>query len=136
MPKNEVHPNWSEGNYAASLADVISNLERHGSDMSNITLTKCWFDDIPQDGEIFVSPRIVVIDSDLYESCVDVLKFIGPRLIHGTIIIFDDWFAYDADPREGEQRAWYEYLKDHRYIQYETLFNFGKYGKAIRITEK
>ena len=134
MPENDVHPNWAKGNYAASLEEVDGHLRRSRADMTRITLIKCWFDNIPQ--SVGMAPAtVVVIDCDLYESAVEVLKFIGPKLVPGSIILFDDWYAYDADPAKGEQFAWYQYLAEHRDIQYGTLFNFGKYGKTIEITE-
>jgi hypothetical protein len=54
----------------------------------------------------------VHIDCDLYESAKDVLNWILPLLDSGSVIIFDDWFAFDAlpDPENyGEKKAFREY---------------------------
>jgi O-methyltransferase len=48
------------------------------------------------------------IDSDLYESAKTVLNWLEPILDSGSVIIFDDWFAFDhmPDPENyGEQKA-------------------------------
>jgi len=71
---------------------------------------------------------IVNIDSDLYSSAVEVLRFIGPFLQEGSIIMFDDWYAYGKLPRAGEQKAFDEWcLKDCC----EPYKNYGWHGKSF-----
>lgn len=49
------------------------------------------------------------IDSDLCESARLALEFITPALQNGTVIVFDEWFAYRGYPDQGEQRAFREW---------------------------
>lgn len=51
------------------------------------------------------------IDSDLYSSAISVLHQLRPRMVEGTIIIFDEYFNYPGW-REHEHRAWEEFVAD------------------------
>lgn len=66
---------------------------------------------------------IVHIDSDLYESAKTVLDFIGPLLVDGSIIIFDNWFTYNGNPNFGEQKAFREWS------DFQTDWNISEYQK-------
>jgi len=58
------------------------------------------------------------IDSDLYTSAKTVLQWLLPILDSGSVIIFDDWFAFDhmPDPENyGEQKAFKEWSDNVNY---------------------
>lgn len=137
LPANDVCPEWAEGNYAASKEEVESHLIRHGADMSRIYLVKGWFSleyfQHLKEAWGFPPVGVAVIDSDLYESCVPVLQFLKPLLRANSILLFDDWKAYDNDPAKGEQGAWAEFLGENREIRCSEWFDFGKYGHAVVI---
>ena len=64
-----------------------------------------------------------MIDCDYYSSARDVLNYIKPYLQKGTIIIFDDWYAFKGDKNHGEQKAFNEFLnknKDIYFIDFPT----------------
>jgi Macrocin-O-methyltransferase (TylF) len=50
------------------------------------------------------------VDADLYSSTKLVLEHVGPRLVPGSVIIFDEYFNYPGW-EEHEHRAWQEYVK-------------------------
>jgi hypothetical protein len=55
---------------------------------------------------------VVHVDCDLYASTRDVLAWLRPMLAPGSVLIFDDWFAFDNEPTpelHGEQRAFAEW---------------------------
>ena len=62
------------------------------------------------------------VDCDLYESTVDVLKFITPLVQTGTVLFFDDWYFTGGDMQRGEARATGEWLKANPHI---TLVDWG-----------
>lgn len=74
---------------------------------------------------------LIYVDCDLYESTVPVLKFVKNYLQTGTIICFDDYFAYSHDPTKGEERAISEFLQANPDIQFRPWDNFSYYGKAF-----
>jgi len=49
------------------------------------------------------------IDSDLYSAATTVLELVGPRLVEGSVVLFDEYFNYPGW-QEGEHRAWQEYV--------------------------
>jgi predicted O-methyltransferase YrrM len=50
------------------------------------------------------------IDSDLYSSAVTVLELVGPRLVPGSVVMFDEFFNYQGWEKH-EYRAWQEYVE-------------------------
>lgn len=52
----------------------------------------------------------VHVDSDLYSSAATVLEQVGPRLIAGSVIMFDEFFNYQGWEKH-EFRAWQEWLE-------------------------
>lgn len=50
------------------------------------------------------------VDGDLYSSAVTVLRHVGPRLLPGSVVIFDEYFNYPGWEKH-EFRAWQEYLQ-------------------------
>ncbi len=97
------------GNYACSQEELTTILEGNGVDMAKVTLVPGYYneslsDDLSTELAIDVA-GIINIDCDLYESSADALSFVTSLLRSGTILIFDDWLAYDGHPFRGEQRA-------------------------------
>jgi len=64
---------------------------------------------------------IVHVDCDLYESTVAVLDFVTPLVVDGTVVVFDDWFYYEAHPAKGEQGAFREWMARHPEFVYTEL---------------
>ena len=52
---------------------------------------------------------LAYVDVDYYSSTKEVLEFIADKFQHGSIIAFDDWNCYYADPMRGERRAFTEW---------------------------
>ena len=49
------------------------------------------------------------LDADLYSSTRTVLDLVGPRLVAGSVVLFDEYFNYPGW-QAGEHRAWREYV--------------------------
>ena len=94
--------------------------------------SKPFFDSLRQ-RESFLPVSICVIDSDLYESCVEVLDFIKDYLVPGSILLFDDYNVFNKDDNHGERRALREFEQKHPAFQKEYLFDFGWHGVAFRV---
>ena len=50
------------------------------------------------------------VDCDLYSSTVTVLDLVGPRLVEGSVIAFDEYYNF-PDWQQHEHRAWTEYVE-------------------------
>ena len=87
---------------------------------SNVTLIKGWFNEtLPSFLKEHPEPvALVHIDSDIYSSAKYILETIP--LQDGTIVIFDEFFGY-PEWRNGEYKAWNEFLDKHPHIQARCL---------------
>jgi hypothetical protein len=63
---------------------------------------------MPADGEP-TDIALAYVDSDLYSSTRTVLEFLRPRLKHGMVVAFDDYFCWSATQPSGERKALEEY---------------------------
>lgn len=71
-----------------------------------------WFEDtLPTFLDEHRGPvAFVHVDCDLYSSTTTVLDLVGPRLVEGSVIVFDEYFNYPGWERH-EHRAWQEYVE-------------------------
>jgi hypothetical protein len=128
---------WAQGNYASSLEFVQESLKKQGADFSRLQLfrgffSKSLFAEFRKKTEFF-PVSICVIDSDMYESCSEVLSFIGDLLIPGSLLIFDDFNAFNKDNDHGERRALKEFEEKHPAFTKELLFEYGWHGVAFKV---
>lgn len=70
-----------------------------------------WFQDtLP--GFLATHPgpvHLLHVDGDLYSSAVTVLRHVGPRLVPGSVVAFDEFFNFPGW-EQHEYRAWQEHL--------------------------
>ena len=126
---------FERGSFACSERDFLDNLRRDGVELKSVTTVPGWFHEVLTDRLKRQLPlkraAIVWVDCDLYESTVPVLDFITGYLQSGTVLIFDDWFCYRADPNRGEQRAWREWLAANRSYTAVEWRKIGWHGQAL-----
>jgi hypothetical protein len=80
---------------------------------------------------------LAYIDCDYYSSTVEVLNFLKDKLSHGTILGFDDWDCYYADPYRGQRLAFAEFKKDtESHFHYEEFRRIGSGGMSFVCLEK
>jgi O-methyltransferase len=81
------------------------------SDLHRITIVPGFFSDslpaVKWNGDHKIA--LAYIDVDYYSSAKEALAFITDKLQHGSIVAFDDWNCYYADPMRGERRAFSEW---------------------------
>lgn len=82
------------------------------------------------------SIAIAYVDCDLYASTKSVLEFILPRIQHGTIIAFDDYFCCSATKPSGERRAMLEYFPSDARWALLPYINYGWHGASFMIEDK
>jgi Macrocin-O-methyltransferase (TylF) len=51
------------------------------------------------------------LDADLYSATQTVLKLVGPRLVEGSVVLFDEYFNY-VGWQHGEYLAWQEFVAE------------------------
>ncbi|XVS64640.1 class I SAM-dependent methyltransferase [Actinosynnema sp. CA-299493] len=80
-------------------------------DVDGAELVVGWFDDtLPGFLEEHTGPvSFLHVDCDLYSSTKTVLELVGPRLVPGSVIVFDEYFNYPGW-QDHEHKAWSEYV--------------------------
>ncbi|HWX85652.1 MAG TPA: class I SAM-dependent methyltransferase [Xanthobacteraceae bacterium] len=83
-----------------------------------------WLDEHP--GSI----AFMHLDCDLYSSTKTILKLTAPRLVPGTVILFDEYFNF-PNWEQHEFKAFQEFVAEHR-VKY-TYLAFARQQAAVRI---
>jgi O-methyltransferase len=107
------HPLWRTGNFAAPLDRFLEHCAMRGIPLDRIEVVKGYYSDtlsatsplydrLPQD------IALAYVDCDLYTSTKSVLDFLAPRLKHGMILAFDDYFCLSSEAVAGERLAFLE----------------------------
>lgn len=138
LPEHEPSPDniWYPGQFDCSEAELRKILRRCGLREHEYDLVAGWYNeslnedlDRRLDG---VKAAIVYVDCDLYESTIDVLRFIDKYLVNGSIVCFDDFYNNRGAPDQGEQRALAEFIetKDSATV-FIPYFDYSPLGKSF-----
>jgi O-methyltransferase len=134
---------WEKGKLKITEDDFISICRKHGIPSDRLTTVKGFFDaSLTEELKQRLLPRkavVIYIDCDLYLSTVPVLRFIEEFLQPGTVIVFDDWNCFLADPDRGERRAWREFLALSPGLHFEPFVSKGMQASFIftgRVADK
>lgn len=74
------------------------------------------------------------LDADLYRSTKTALDHIGPRLVPGSVLIFDEYFNYPGWENH-EHRAWREFVERNR-VRFDYLcYTSNNEQLAVRLHE-
>lgn len=124
------HPGWRPGSEMGQggVERFYEACDDHGIPRDAYTAVEGYYSDVLPaigDGE----PRdiaLAYIDCNMYSSTVTVLEFLAPRLKHGMIVAFDDWFCWSPTDVSGEKVATAEFLQAH------PEWNFDRYKDVHR----
>ena len=116
--REEENGYWRAGMYRSDIELTRERLTAAGVRWDRTVLVKGWFDETlsPELADDLGIDRVsvVMVDCDLYSSTAVALAFCEPLLADESVIIFDDWHAGDGErPRDGERRAFEEFLDAH-----------------------
>lgn len=115
---------WEKGKLATGQKQFRDTVTKAGMPHERLKLIPGFYDKTltPQTAEMFHKKAAAIyVDCDLYASTVDVLKFIPKFLQPGTVVVFDDWDCFLADPDKGERRAWREFLEANPNLRFEEF---------------
>lgn len=98
---------FKAGELSASKKEFITNFKKAGLRLPYIH--KGWFKDT-RSSDVPEQISFAFLDGDYYESIMDPLKLIGPRLSRGAVIIIDD---YMNEALPGAAIATDEWLRAH-----------------------
>ena len=79
----------------------------------NVTFHKGWFEDTLPDfvAELEEPIAYLHIDCDLYSSTKTVFDYLGPHIVSGTVIVFDEYLAFEGW-QDHEYKAFQEFIAE------------------------
>lgn len=101
----------------------------------NESLHVGWFEDtlpkfLATNNELV---RFINIDCDIYSSTVTILENLAPRIVVGSVIVFDEYIGNEKW-REDEYKAFQESVKKHNWTYEYIAFSVFTKQVAVRIT--
>jgi O-methyltransferase len=89
-PADADDPHYTIGLLAVSLDEVKSNFEKYGLLDNQVRFLKGWFRDTLPKAPI-KELAVIRLDGDMYESTMDALSALYPKLSQGGYLIVDDY---------------------------------------------
>ena len=128
---------FTAGNLATGEAQFVTICRAAGMSAERLLTVKGFYDAsltaALRDRLLPAKAAVVYVDCDLYSSTVTVLDFIVPFLQEGTVIVFDDWNCFHANPNRGERRAWREFLEAHPDLRFEPFVMTNEAASFIHV---
>ena len=126
---------WHAGQFACSEPEFRDILRRARVPEQDYELIPGYYEDSlnsrTHDRLAGRSAAIVYIDCDLYSSTKQVLEFVNPFLVNGSVVCFDDYYNYKASPEQGEQLAITEFLNKQSDLNFISWFDYSPLGKSF-----
>ena len=137
--ERDAHPYWVEGTLSTSVAEFHGLCATKGIPSSAYSVVPGFYQDTLGSAAADAEPRniaLAYVDCDLYSSTRSVLAYLMPRLKHGMIIAFDDYFCWTATQISGERRAMLDVFADHARWQLLPFVQFGWHGQSFVVEDK
>ena len=129
---------FEKGSFSTGVSDFKSALEKEANyQIGDGHIVKGFYSAslTPELQSKMPKVGIVHIDVDLYSSTVDVLTFIKPLLVKGSVILFDDFFCFPAGSNQGEPRALSEFLSENPEVKVMDWKSYSSFGKSYFVTD-
>jgi O-methyltransferase len=128
------HPIWVPGSAAMQVEDFRKACREHDISETDYTIVPGFYEDTLREQAQGPRPTnicLAFVDCDLYSSTKEVLDFLMPRLKHGMIIAFDDYYCWSASQASGERKACAEYFRDNPEWILVPFVQFGWGGMSF-----
>lgn len=134
----DVHPAFATGFGQGGLDRFLAQCDAHGIPRAAYTTVVGFYEaSLPPLGPDGPPTDIALayVDCNMYSSTVTALEFLAPRLKHGMIVAFDDYYCWSAADVSGERAALDEFLAGHP--QWNVLrFKDPTWGGASFVVER
>ena|GEM_PF-720964 len=136
QPEPDEVNEFKKGDYACSREQVERHLRMAGGvDWTRTHLIEGFYENSLQPAlkaQLNMGPvAVALIDCDLYQSTLHVLRFLDSLLQDGSILMFDDWNCFNQSDEQGERRAFREFLEQHPQWRSESFVSFGWHGQSF-----
>jgi hypothetical protein len=133
-PVDRAHPAWRSGRYAVTEEQLRTNLRRMRVPDHDVVTVPGFFSESLTKPGLPERVALAYVDCDMYSSTVDVLRYLGDIVTHGSIVAFDDWFCWSSTSRSGEQQALEEFTGDRPGLVFNPHLPIGWHGMAFFVT--
>jgi len=133
------HPMWKKGSMSTSLDEFHRICKSKGVPSNAYRVVPgCYEHTLPRIllGKEPNNICLAYIDCDLYFSTRSVLEFLMPRIKHGMIIAFDDYFCFSSSDISGERKAFLEFFSNSEKWNLLPYMQFGWGGNSFIIEDK
>ncbi len=135
------HPVWIEGDMSISLEDFRKAIKTYGIKDGEYHTVKGFYNQSLADVDPGREDRpgkiaIAYIDCDLYSSTMDVLRFLYPRLRHGMILAFDDYYCWSQTAVSGERAASHQVFCEHPKFRLLPYMPIGWAGMSFIVEDR
>lgn len=133
------HPRWREGQFKTTLDEFHASCEAQGVPRGAYTVVPGFFADTLPRLSAADQPRdiaLAYVDCDLYTSTKTVLDFLAPRLKHGMILAFDDYYNWSPNQLAGERRAFEEFFGDRPRWAFHPYLKIGWHGLSFVVEDQ
>ncbi|MGH2360838.1 MAG: TylF/MycF/NovP-related O-methyltransferase [bacterium] len=133
------HPVWVEGQMATSVDQFHAICTSNKIPRDAYSVVPGFYDQTlakmsPKDAPDNIA--LAYIDCDLYSSTKIVLEFLMPRMKHGMIIAFDDYFCWSRSQTSGERKAMLEFFSKNDRWQLVPYMQFGWHGNSFVVEDE
>ena len=106
---------WGKGSMKGLSENKLLKLLSKILDINKIKIVKGWYKDTISEINENINFSLLHIDSDLYESAIDILDplFKNNQISNGALILFDDWNCNFGSPKLGERKAFLEMVEKY-----------------------
>lgn len=136
--ERDEHPQWIPGKMATPRDGFDAAVAKQGIPRAAYTVVEGYYDDT-----LAVAPdtqptdiALAYVDCDLYSSTKTVLEFLAPRLKHGMIVAFDDYFCWSPTQVAGERRAQQEFAAANDRWEWLPWMQYGWSGMSFVIEDR
>jgi hypothetical protein len=136
---NDDHQAWRPGKLATTLPEFQAICPRIGILPAHYRAIPGFYGDslgALAAGDQPVNIALAHLDCYLYSSTSEVLKFLLPRLKHGLITAFGDYFCWSAERPSGERQAMLEHLGDNDRWHLLPYVQFGWHGQSFVVGDQ
>ena len=132
------HGQWIAGTMKMGL-DEFHRQCRRKRIVNYHTIEGYYAQTLPRQPDTFLPKGEIAfayVDCDMYVSTVEVLRFLRPRLQHGMILAFDDWWCYSGKSLSGERQAFEELYRLLNDWHFEPYLSYGWAGVSFVVEDK
>ena len=140
-PKNskDVHPKWIEKKLSTPLDKFHKLCASQGVPKDSYVVVPGFYENSLVEMTDDDAPKniaLAYIDCDLHSSTKEVLQFLMPRLKHGMIIAFDDYFCWSVTQISGERMAMIEVFSNNSKWELVPYMPYGWHGQSFVVEDK